>query len=994
MKKFLLIFLGVIVFIIGVLAIIPIFFKDEIQAKVKEEIANNVDARVDFSDVSLSLFRNFPDLTISIDKLGVIGVKEGFAGDTLFSVDNFRVSVDIMSVIKGEQIKVKGIYLNNPYVLTKFTKDGKLSWDIAKASTEDTLATEQPSEPGSFSLAIEEWKITNATIVYDDQSMPMYMEIRGMNHSGSGDMTGDIFNMKSNTNAPEMFLSYDNITYLNKNKLDADVNMKIDLAKSEYTFMENRFAINDFVMHFEGLISMPADDIDMDIKYNAVETDFKTLLSLVPAIYSKDFEHIKTEGKLGFDGWVKGKYNDNSLPGFGLNLVVNEAMMKYPNLTPVNNIAIDLHVLNNDGNMNNTIIDLKKFNMDMGQNPVRAKALVQGLGPMDVDANVKASVNLAEVNKMYPIEGTTLAGAFGIDVTAKGTYDEAKKKMPNVNAKMTLKDGYVKSQDVPFPLEKLNMSAIAKSNGEMANTSVLLEYFNMLLDGEPFEMKAYVENFDNMKYDVNLKGLIDLAKLTKVYPMEDMTLAGRIKADITTKGVMSDVEAGRYDKTQTSGTMGITNFKYISKDMPQGMTLSSANFSLTPAKMAIESLDGTVGKSDISVKGFFSNYMGYMFGHSGDTLLHGVMTLNSKKFDVNEWMTEEETPAPASPQEEEPLTVVEVPKNIDFTFSSKMDQVLYDNMILENMAGNIIVRNGIVKMDKLGFNTMGGSFLMNGSYNTQNMKDPKFDFDMKIKDVELKQAYNQVDMVKKYASMAGNMDGKFSTDLIVAGSLGQDMMPVYKTVNGGGKVIISSATIKDNKALAGIAGLTKMDNLNPLAIKDVVAKFRIKDGNLEVEPFDIKAGNMKMNVSGKQSLEGELDYLLKTEVPAGALGTAANNSIAKLTGTAPAEGIKTIKLDFKVRGPYNDPKVGLAGSSADEQTKDAAKDAVKDAAKDKIEDKLGTELPVNKEEVKEEVKKVVEEKKEEVKQELKKEVEEKGKEAVKDALKGLGGKKK
>src|SRR5690606_5585692 len=120
------------------------------------------------------------------------------------------------------------------------TKDGKMSWDIAKPST-DTTTTEEPADTtSSFSLGIEEWKLTDATIIYDDASLPMYMEMKGVNHSGSGDMTGDIFTMKSNTTSTEMFCSYDNVTYLNKNTLDAEINMKLDLAKSIYTFMENK----------------------------------------------------------------------------------------------------------------------------------------------------------------------------------------------------------------------------------------------------------------------------------------------------------------------------------------------------------------------------------------------------------------------------------------------------------------------------------------------------------------------------------------------------------------------------------------------------------------------------------------------------------------------------------------------------------------------------------------------------------------------------------
>jgi len=937
MKKALLIFSGVIVFIIVALAVIPLFFKDQIKAKLDSEIAQSVDAEIKFKDYGLSFFRHFPNLTLSLDDISIVGTKEGFKGDTLFSAGSFRAAVDVMSVISGDQIKLKGIYLDKPYILTKFTKDGKMSWDIAKASPEDTTASKEPAKPSSFSIGIEEWKITDGTIIYDDRSMPMYTELRHVDHSGKGEMVGDVFSiLDSKTTSPEFYLSYDNVTYLNKNSLEALVKFKMDLKNSVYTFIENEYTLNKFTMTFGGEIAMPTDDIKMDLKFGAKDTDFKNLLSLVPAIYTKDFENVKAEGKIGFDGWCKGIFNDNTMPGFGVNLVVNNGMFQYPNLSPVTNIAVDMKTACEDGNMNNMIVDLKKFHMDFGKNPVDAKAFVKGMGPMDVDAIVNATINLAEVNKIYPIEGTTLAGIYNIKLNAKGTYDDANKLMPTVDAVMSLTDGYVKSKDVPFPLEKINMHAVAKSDGTMPGSNFLLDHFKMTLDGEPLEMRAFVENFDNIKYDVGVKGGVDLTKLTKIYPLEGMTVAGRIDANINTKGVMSDVEAGKYDKTSTSGTMSVKDLVYSSTDMPQGLKLSSANFSLTPEKMTIENMDGFVGKSDINMKGFFANYMGYMFGNSGDTTIHGTLTLNSKKFDVNEWMTEEPAPANQPGPAEEPMTLFEVPKDVDFLFASNMNQVLYDSMTMNNLTGNIIMKNGIVKMDKLAFNSMGGSFLTNGTYNTQNIKDPKFDFDMNIKDLQMKEAYKSFSMVQKYGSIAKDMDGKFSTTMVVSGGLGQDMMPVYKTVNGSGKVLIADGELKDSKTFSSVAKLTGMKNMMPMKMKDVAVKFKIVNGNMEVEPFDVVAGGAKMNVSGKQSLEGNLDYLLKMDVPAGALGSAMNGALASLGGGSSGNN-QNIKFDLKVTGPYNDPKVGLAGSSAKEQAKDAIENKVKDEIKNNAE---------------------------------------------------------
>jgi hypothetical protein len=999
MKKGILIFLGIIAFLFILLLTIPFLFKDQIKAKVDEQIAKSVNATVvfDADKLGLSLIRNFPNVTISIDDFGIIGKQEEFKGDTLFFAKNFKVVADIMSVISGDQIKVKSIYLNKPIVATYVTKDGKMSWDIAIATPEDTTAEKAPEEPSKFSVALDKWEIEDGLIIYEDKSLPMYAELRGFSHTGKGDITQDIYDVETYTKSKETVVIFDNVAYLNKHQVEANLNLNINMPKSEYKFLENNIKINNFDFGFDGLIAMPGDDIIYDLTYEAKETDFKDLISLVPAIYTKDYNDLKAEGKVAFNGIVKGKQTATTLPGFTFNLNIDNGSMKYPSLpSAISNIVTDLSVVNNDGIIDNTVINLKKFHMDMDKNPVDARALVEGLNPYKIDANLLAKVKLDDVTKFYPIEGTTLKGLFGADVKVKGTYSDSLKLMPVVDAKMFLQNGYVKTKDFPAALEQMSFNAAVQSSGDMPTSKASLENFKMVMDGEPFEMKASVLNFDNPAYDVNLKGIIDLTKMTKIYPLEDMTVAGRIITDIATKGVLSDVEAGRYDKTSTSGTMKVSNLKYSSKDFPQGMALSSASFTLSPDKMTIDNMDGYLGKSDISVKGFFSNYMGYMFGKQ-DTVLRGNMSFNSKKFDVNEWMTDEEATTPQAQAEPVDSGLVEIPKNIDFFLASQIGEVLYDNMSLKDLKGNIIMKDGIARLENLVFNSLGGSFLLaKGEYNTKDVEKPSFDFDMKITEIQIKEAFKTFNTVQTFAPMAKNMEGVVSLSLKTNGQMDKYMNPLYPTMSGAGTLAIPNATIKDNPVLATMSKLTMVKELNPLGVKNVIANFKIEGGKLKVEPFDVNAGNFKMNIGGASGFDGGLDYIVKMDVPAGALGSAVNSALGKITGQ-PASGSENIKLDLKIGGTNSDPKVGIAGSSVQEQGKEQAKTAVENKVKEEI--KNNAQIQEAQKQV-EDAKKAAEEKVKAEQERIKKEAEEKQKaeqerlkkeaeKGVKDQLKKL-----
>lgn len=930
MKKFLKISGISIGVLLLAMLILPFLFKDKIKGIIDEQIQKNINGKVwyDSESFSLSLFKHFPNLSVSINDIGLMSNAYAFKGDTLFAAKEFSLTIDVMSVISGDQIKIKGVFLDQPKVVTIYDKSGAFSWDITYPDT-TTQAPAAPEEPSSMNISIDKWEIKDGTIIYDDQTMPMYAELKHLDHKGSGDITADIYDLKTYTKSTNVLVEYDGTTYLNGQTVTADAAMNIDLGKSIYKFLENEFAVNDFKFGFDGVVEMPTDDIKMDITYKAKETNFKNLLSLVPAIYNKDFESVKTDGVIGFDGYVKGIYNETTMPGFGLNMFIKNGFFQYPDLPDaVKNINMDLHVDDKDGIMDHIIVDLKKFHMEMGQNPIDARVLMNGMNPYDIDANVLAKIKLEDVAKFYPIEGTTLKGLFGMDVKAKGKYSDSLKLMPMVTAKMDLKDGYVKSADFPKPIENINVSAVATSNGDMKTSTFLLNYFKLLLDGEPFEMKAFVKNFDDPNYEASIKGIIDLAKMTKIYPIEGTTLTGRMNADMTTKGVLSEVQAGNYTNTQTSGSLDISDLVYKGTDLPQGYTMKKGLLTLTPERFNIATMQGMLGKSDYDITGYMSNYMGYMFGGK-DTTIHGVMTMVSKKFDVNEWMTDEPTTTTAAaPEEEVPLEVVEVPKNIDFTFNAKMDQVLYSNMDMTNMNGAIVVKDGIVKMNNLNFNSIGGTFLFGGEYNTQDITKPSFKMNMDMKDVAAKDAYKTFNSVKKMAPIANYVDGKINMAIIMDGLLDKEMMPVYATLNGKGSLSSSSVKVLSNPVLGSVASLTKMKNLDPMEIKDLKINYTIVNGALIVAPFNVTAGESKLAITkGENHLDGSVDYDMQLNTPSGALGNEANKALTGLVGTSAISMPKNIIIDLNVKGPYDKTKVSIVKTNFGEVDKTAIKDA-------------------------------------------------------------------
>jgi uncharacterized protein involved in outer membrane biogenesis len=926
---------GLIVLFLAAAVILPIMFKDEIKAAIDKEIAKSVNADVvfDVDNFNLTLFKNFPNVTVQMRELGVIN-REPFAGQVLFATEEFQLDVNLKDILFGDQLRVRGISLVRPVINIKVREDGKANYDIAIPS-EDTTTTEEG--PANFSFGIDHWRIVDADITYDDRSMPYILTIKGLNHSGSGDFTQDVFDIRTTTSADTITTAYGGVEYLTNKRAEIDATVTISEGYSRYTFKENKVKLNDFAMSFDGWFKMNENDFDMDIAFKSPENSFKSLLSLVPGMYTKSFGKIDTKGDLQFSGFVKGKYSEKQMPAFNLSLKVDDAMFKYPDLpTAVSNINVDLLVDNKDGVIDNTVVDLKKLHLDFGSNPVDARALITKMYPTNVDAALTATLNLAELNKMFPMEGLEMKGSYAVNLKAKGVYDSLKKIIPAIDARMSLDKGYVKSADFPLPLDDLHFtSTIKNTSGKMAETVIQVNDFSMLMDGEKFTANLLLQNLDDYTWDLKVNGGVDLEKMTKIFPIDGMALEGKIKADIQTKGKYSDVQAEKYDRLPTSGKASMTNFKYTTKDMPV-VSLSEATMVFDPKKIELQNVNGKIGRSNFKVNGAVSNYMAYVF--SSQTI-KGSVDFSSTYLDLNEFMsdTEETTTTDTAS-----YGVIPIPANIDFVLRSTIAKVVLMDFNITNAVGDVIIRDGVANLSGVRFNMLGGAFNVSGTYNTKDINHPKYDLALKIENVSIREAASASSLVQTYAPIAGLVNGKFSTDFKVGGELKQDMMPNLATVNGAGLIKIAQASLKESKLVAGVTSLTKLSDTDEVTLKDVLMSASIDDGRLSVKPFDVKFGDYKTTVAGSTNMDGSIDYTLKMDVPAGKLGTQFNTLLAQYG--AKTDPNATIPVTIALGGNYANPSPRLVMTEQKQQVKEAVTAAAKEEGTKAIQEAVkGTE---------------------------------------------------
>jgi hypothetical protein len=449
------------------MAIIPSLYEKDIRLDVEKQINQQVNAEVSFDHLSLRVYRHFPNLTLSLHDLLVLG-KDEFKIDTLAWMKEAQFEVNLFSLLTRET-EIKSIHLVDPVINVYVLKDGRANYNIAKPSDTTQQTTSSP-----INIAIDQFSIQNGEVNYHDWQKNLFVKASGVEHQGEGDFLNEIFDYKTITVIRHFSMNYDKVQYLNRKTVGIDLIMEMNLPETKFTFKENQIRIDHFNFSIEGFFQQVLDKYAMNMRFKANETSFKNILSLIPGLYLKNFDYLETSGDLGFSGSLDGILSDSTeeMPAFHLNVNVKNAMVKIDTLPDsFQNINFDLAIDNPEHVLDSTIFTLKDFHIDFGKHPLHGNVRVQGLHKPKVSADIFADLDLAAVERLFPMKGIVLKGRTNFELKANGAFDLARSVLPAFSLNLKMTDGFVKYDTLPQPISNIQFHLVAQNKtGNLAET--------------------------------------------------------------------------------------------------------------------------------------------------------------------------------------------------------------------------------------------------------------------------------------------------------------------------------------------------------------------------------------------------------------------------------------------------------------------------------------------------------------------------------------------
>jgi len=558
------VFLGLVLLILVTLFTFPVFFKDKIKSKVEQVINESVNAKVSFGDYRFGFFRNFPNLSFSLDNLTIAGIDK-FENDTLASVKSLNLVFDLSSLFKKTGYEIRSIILREAVIKTVVLQDGSENWDIIK---EEDDATDE-DESGDMKIFLRKVAILNSSISYTDYESSIGIYLNIVNGTLSGDMTQNETDLRIAVTAQELTYILDGFKYLNKAVADTKMDLHANLDTWKFTFRENYLTINDFKVNFSGWVAIPEDDIETDLLFSSEQTSFKTLLSLVPAIYMTDYKDIRAEGELSFSGSAKGIYSDadSTMPDIAIDLKVRNGMIDYPSLPEkISAINITASLFADGTDADRTTIDIDAFHMELAGNPFDMTfSLKTPVSDPDFTGSMKGKIDLTALSNAIPLESMSLSGIIDMSVAMAGRVSMIERKdyeSFKASGRMDIRNMLVEMAG--YPEVKINEAGFEFSPAYAAMNRSDLNIggkSNFILSGRIENYIPYLFKDDVLRGNLSLQSkLVDLteimSKLTDASD-EDTTALALIKVPENLDfDFNAQIDQFEYDKIKAQNVRG------------------------------------------------------------------------------------------------------------------------------------------------------------------------------------------------------------------------------------------------------------------------------------------------------------------------------------------------------------------------------------------------------------------------------------------------------
>ena len=310
--------------------------------------------------------------------------------------------------------------------------------------------------------------------------------------------------------------------------------------------------------------------------------------------------------------------------------------------------------------------------------------------------------------------------------------------------------------------------------------------------------------------------------------------------------------------------------------LPYRLQVPDIKFNYKPERCEIASANVVFGNSDYYLKGAVTGLEQWL---SHEDMLKGDLYFTSNYTNVDDLLDAlsglGSDPDTLQAQREEDQVEKEsnpfiVPKDVDFTLHTRIKDCTAWGNDLQELAGDIRVKDGVAVLDQVGFVCKAATMQLTGIYKTPRVNHIFVGMDFHLLDIGISELIDMIPMVDTLVPMLASLDGNADFHLCAETYVDARYQPKYSTLRGAASLKGDSLVVLDNETFNTISKLLMFKKKTKNVIDSLDVQLTVFRKEVELYPFLISMAKYQVVAAGRHNLDMNYDYhleIIKSPLP-------------------------------------------------------------------------------------------------------------------------------
>ena len=515
--------------------------------------------RITVGNSELSLFGNFPDLSIKVYDVQIFETKADGA-PLIMDVKDIYVGFNLWDMVSG-----------NYDIHSLRVEDGVFNIVVHEdnsSNIQNSLATTAEDGATSTNVHLEKIRLKNLDVHTLDEATHTDVETFIYDGKGGFRTTDSIIAGHIDTELELNVIKEGDTTFIRKKHFEIHTDLIFNESKGILDIAPSGIVMENGDFELEGSIDTK-NDMDLDLTIKGTKPNFDMLIAFAPVDVIPVLEKYKNAGEIYFNATIKGPANKGNRPAINAEFGAGKAFLENTaRAKKIDNMGFRGHFTNGVNRDASTMeFSLTDMTASLEKGEFKGALLVKNFESPEVDMQLDANFNLDFITDFFELQQVQKASgniALQMNFHDIVDIDDPKKALQQLNqayyAALKVENLHLEAKELPVPLDSLNVNLLM--NGKKA----ILKQFDMLMGNSAISVRGFLSDLPAIVHHTD----------TPVEAHLDITSKFLDIAELTGFSVQDSIQMG-YDEQVENLSLGLS-FVASAKDFTESTYLPKGEF--------------------------------------------------------------------------------------------------------------------------------------------------------------------------------------------------------------------------------------------------------------------------------------------------------------------------------------------------------------------------------------------------------------------------------